>query len=282
MLSKPKCIPCALRQALSTASQVTDDPQLQKEILDASMRALLEMPVFELSPAELSTRVIKIACEMLEDPDPYYAAKKKYNAIALKMEPKLAKLLEEQPDRLFASILLSVAGNIIDLGILEDVNIDQAIRKVFDHGLAVNDYPVLKRMLQQAKKVLIIGDNAGEIVFDKFLLRELAAFDLCYVVRGGPIINDACLEDAQEVGIDQLAKVITTGSDRLGVTADCSEEFWQHFDAADVIIAKGQANFETMDPHPRLFNLLTAKCDAVAAELGVNLNESVLCFRGPR
>jgi uncharacterized protein with ATP-grasp and redox domains len=259
---------------------VTDDIHVQKDILDEAMAALLKMPVFELSPAELSTRAIKIACEMLDDPDPYYQAKKKYNAIALEMEPHLGQILEEQEHPLFAALLLSVAGNIIDLGILEHIDIDQAILRVLENGLAVNDYPTLLRLLDDAEQVLIIGDNAGEIVFDKLLLKQLTSYEVFYAVRGGPIINDACLEDALEVGIDQLAKVITTGSDRLGITADCSPEFWLCFEEADVIIAKGQANFETLQPHPRLFNLLTCKCDLVASELGVCLNDSVLYFQG--
>jgi len=181
------------------------------------------------------------------------------------------------------------------------VDIEGAIAKVFAEGLAINDLPALRAALQRARRVLYLGDNAGEIVFDKVLVEEMAASgaEMVFAVKGRPILNDVTVEDARAVGMGEVARVISTGSGEIGVPlAACSEAFRGEFAAADLIISKGQGNLESLDDVPcgillsqgsqsgrgliphgvpaPIFFILKAKCEVTAAALGVTMGEMVL------
>ena len=176
---------------------------------------------------------------------------------------------------------MAVTGNIIDLGILESFDIEQALEQVMDEGFAVDHYEEFMGELGKADNVLYLLDNAGEIVFDTLLMRQLGDKKLTAVVNGGPIINDAMTEDAEAVGIDKLAKVISSGTDTIGkIPEEGSEEYRSAFEEADLVIAKGHGNYETLDEKDKnIFFMLKAKCGVVAESLGVKLGQVVLKWR---
>jgi uncharacterized protein with ATP-grasp and redox domains len=281
MKSKPECIICSLKQVLSTAKRITSDPALQKKALDSAMIYLKDQ-VLTITPAELASDLFHLTCRELKQQDPFRPDMDDYNQRVLELFPKLRRILDNSGDRIFQAILMAVAGNLIDLGIISEVNVDETIDSVLRTGLKVNDYHQLKEVLDKSKNLLYIADNAGEIVFDKLLLEEIKKsyplIKITLAVKSGPAANDALRCDAVAAGISQVATIIETGADCLGIPEGrCGVEFWNRFAAADVVIAKGHANFETIIPngHP-VFVLLRAKCEMVAAELGVGVHDSVL------
>jgi hypothetical protein len=155
-----------------------------------------------------------------------------------------------------------------------------AVKKEF----AIDDYERFKIALVEAKQILYLADNAGEVVFDKLLLDQLRlrGKEIIYAVKDKPIINDATIEDAKFAGIDQTAKVnvITVGGGTPGVVLHLSSpKFLDHYKHADMIIAKGQGNYESLSDEP-IFFLLIAKCDLIARDLGVRVGDLILKFGG--
>lgn len=283
MKAKPACFHCSLKQALSVARRVTDDQRRQLEVMRKAAEALLNKFSLEIPPAEVSTYAVWTACEALSCSDPFREEKRHYNRLALEMYPRLKGMVEEAEDRLAAAVKVAAAGNIIDLGILDSVDIEGTINEIFSRGFAVDHLDALSQRLAEAKRILYLSDNAGEIVFDKVLVEELRrrSKEVTFAVKEAPIINDVTLEDALAVGMDEVARVVSTGSGQVGTNlSDCSQEFLEEFRAADLIISKGQGNFETLsEVEGPIFFILKAKCREIAAELGVELGETVLMAR---
>lgn len=234
------------------------------------------------TPAYNSSVILKSAYEMMGVADPYKSAKRESNDAALSFYPELSELLSMSQDRLKDALKIAVAGNVIDLGIYRDFDIGSAISQVMDEGFSVDCSEQFKSELDSTDSVLIIGDNAGEIVFDRMLVEELRRLgkSVTYVVKSSPILNDATMEDAVYVGMTDLAKVIETGSRHLGVSIDdISDEFRQALENASVIISKGQANFESLEGidwiAQKTFFLLKIKCEEVALVSELKFNSMV-------
>ena len=183
-------------------------------------------------------------------------------------------------DPLLASLKLAAAGNVIDFAVHSNFDLEGSIEESLGDGGRSADYPLMKERLEQVEEVLYIGDNAGEIVFDKFVAEQLTARGkkVTYVVRGQPIINDVTLDDAAYVGMDEVAEVIPSGSDGPGTSLRwCCPEFIARFEGAGLIISKGQGNFEGLsDVKAPIFFLLKAKCPVVARELDVDIGKIIL------
>ncbi|MDH7487275.1 MAG: ARMT1-like domain-containing protein [Anaerolineae bacterium] len=281
MRSKPDCLPCSVKQALSAARAAGVDERRQLEVVRAAVEAMRHFSL-DFTPAYNSTLALWAAHQALGNDDPFAAQKRQYNDLALQMYPRLKALVASAGDRLEAAIKIAVAGNVIDLGILgslsgHDVDIESTIAEVFAQGLAINDLPAFREALRRARRVLYLGDNAGEIVFDKVLVEEIAATGaaVVFAVKERPILNDATMEDALAVGMDGVARMVSSGAGEIGLPLRaCSAALRQELAAADLIISKGQGNFESLDdvPAPVLF-MLKAKCEVVAAALGVRLGE---------
>ena len=217
--------------------------------------------------------------------DPYQEVKRRYNDLALKLYPRLKELLDGAKEPLLTAIRLAIAGNIIDFGISSEFDLEQTIQESLTKEFSIFDYDLFLEILTAAESILYIGDNTGEIVLDKLLIEELLKRekDVTYVVRGGSAINDVTLEDARYVGIDRIVEVITTGTALPGtIVKNAYPDFVARFHAADLIIAKGQGNFEGLSDEPRAITfLLKAKCTLIANELGVEPGAMVLYLRSP-
>ncbi len=273
MKATTECIPCYLKQVHSAITAIISD---EAEI-DRLMKRVLPYIIgtsLALTPAENSTIILREVNKLLNTQDPFYQQKRHCNQIALQWEEELNSCLERSSDRLRTAIKLSVVGNVIDLGIKEKVDIGATFKSIFEEGFVLDDSDRLIEVVKSGKKkLLFIGDNAGEIAFDKVLVKELLRNQnqVVYVVKGGAILNDALMEDAQEVGMTRLCRVIDTGSDWVGVVEKhTSQEFMRAYHEADVIISKGQGNYETLTEMERgVFHILKAKCDVIARDLGV-------------
>lgn len=273
------CIPCFFRQALEAARISTRDEKLQKEVLD---RVSLKVPEFPLTatPVEMGEIIHKIIKEVTGNHDPYKELKKLYNEKALKYYPKLKKLVKNSSDPILMSIKIAIAGNIIDFGPTSNFDLDKSIEEAVKGDFAISDYDTFKDLLNQVDEILYIGDNAGEICFDKILVEELIAFGkkVTFVVREEPIINDATMEDAIFCGMDKIARVISSGSKAPGtIVSHCNKEFQKIFFNSRFIISKGQGNFETLsDFELPIFFLLKVKCPVIGRELGAKTGDIIL------
>jgi uncharacterized protein with ATP-grasp and redox domains len=215
--------------------------------------------------------------EELGDSDPYHLFKQRATGEALALLPRLRELMWEARDPLDTGVRLSIAGNIIDAGIDGGYELWPTVERVLSHPFAVEDLDALRESLARARSVLYLADNAGETVFDRVLIESLE-LPVVYAAKGGPVINDATIEDARMAGLDKVAKLFSTGSNAPGTILDlCSESFQQLFERAQLVIAKGQANYETLSEQgSKVFFLLQAKCPVIARDLEVPAGSIVL------
>ncbi|MEA3297392.1 MAG: ARMT1-like domain-containing protein [candidate division Zixibacteria bacterium] len=276
MRSYLECIPCFFDQALRAGKIATGDEKLLKRILD-ELGAMLSQVSLESTPPETGRLVYRIVREITGNADPYRKLKIESTQHALALYPSLKRTIEKSNDSLLTAIRIAIAGNVIDFGASDSFDIDAAIKETLDKDFAVCDYSAFKRYLTTAKRILYIGDNAGETVFDRLLIEQLKK-PVVYVVRETPVINDATTEDAVLAGIDRVARIVSSGTDAPGtILSICSPEFIQLLDGYEFVIAKGQGNYEGLSNDNRqLFFLLKTKCQIIADDIGVIKGDIVL------
>ena len=281
--AKPGCLPCIMRQVLHTARRVSDDEWFHTKVLKQTMQILPQVDL-DRSPAEVSFDVLQRITKTLGNADPFEAEKRNANACVLDLLPGLRKMLGRGKKRLINAVKLAVAGNVMDPGLLKAPDVNAEIERVMSTDLAIDDSADLEAALKSAKTVMYILDNAGEVVFDMLFIQEIAAdCEVTAVVRSAPILSDVTRKDADEVGLGEFAEVIDPGGAMLGIVLSrASEAFVKAFEAADIVISKGQANFETLADNEReIYHILKVKCDCLAEFLGVDEGESILYRREP-
>jgi len=272
-----------LRQALNTARRVNDDPWYHRKVVMAVMEYMQTLN-FDRSPAEVSFDCLRFANKFIGVADPFAEDKKGQTERMLAIEGQMREHILESDDPLLTAIRYALAGNIIDLGIVTPEQAEAALEEdAREMALAIDDTPALREALASARTVLYLLDNAGEVVCDKLVIEQLEAPEVTCVVRAAPIINDVTREDIKGLDLGRFAKIIDIGVPALGAPLSlCSAEFREVFAKSDVVIAKGQANFETLDETDReVFHVLRAKCDHLAAHFGVP-RYSALVVRTPR
>ncbi len=276
--SELDCLVCILRQALNTARLATDDEEKQRKIINLVARQI-EKVNLNFPPSHISKIVYQIVTEITGVEDPFKSIKEKSNIEALSMLPELKMTVLSSSDPLYSALRVAVAGNIIDLGIGHSYNLSEDVKKILNSKFEIDDYLLFRNDIKKGKKLLYLGDNAGEIVFDRILVEELVNFglEIKFCVKSKPIINDATMEDAVIAGISEIVPVIETGNNSIGVDLENgSEDFKREFFEADIIIAKGHGNFETCAGLPsNIYFLLKAKCDVVSRALGVKTGDIV-------
>ncbi|MBS3742140.1 MAG: DUF89 family protein [Candidatus Cloacimonetes bacterium] len=273
------CIPCFLDQALRAGRIYTDDKKLLKQILDEVATILPDVPL-DHKPPETGDLIYKKIKKITKTQDPLKSVKRKSTEEALELFPlyeKKLKAIESQEKKLLFAIKLAIAGNIIDFAVEDEFDIKKDVDEVLNKELAINHIEKFKKELEKAETILYIADNAGETVFDRFLISELD-HKVLYVVRDEPVINDATREDAKAAGIDELATIIESGSSSPGLLIkNTTSEFKKLFQKADMVISKGQGNFEGLSEEDRpIFFLLKAKCEVIANNMGVSKDDIVL------
>ena len=276
------CIPCIIRQALEAARLVSTDAADHEKTLRAVLRWTGEMDL-NLSPPFIAQRIHRFLRDLTNIQDPYRVAKDAQNRMALALFPDLKIQVANAADPLIMALRLALAGNNIDMGVFRDVNesmVQASIHQALTEPFA-GDAEAFRSAVAQAGYILYLADNAGEIVFDRLLIEQLAPARVTVAVRGAPVINDATISDARTIGLCDVVEVIGNGSDAPGTLLDsCSPEFQRCFAQADLVIAKGQGNFETLSDFPgNIIFLFKAKCPVIANYAQVPLGAGVL--RGP-
>lgn len=278
-----ECIPCFIKQSLEAARMATDDEEIHEKVLKEVMKHL-ENISFSNSPPELSRDVHKIIKTITKSKDPYKKVKDQSNQKAKNLYPHLKKLVNEADDPLLMSVKLAIVGNVIDFGTTNRFNLEDMIDIAVKKKFVDEAYPRFKKTLEQTKTILYLADNSGEIFFDKLLIEKLTkrGKDITYVVKANPIINDVLVEDAKFAGIDKLATIMEgdAGQKRSTpgmVLSYASKEFLEKLRTADMVISKGQGNYEALSDIDReVFFLLMVKCPLVAEDIGTEMAQLVL------
>lgn len=275
-----ECVPCFVRQALSASRMVTDDPAVHERVLRETLRLVMEMP-FDRSPPWMGQQIHRLLREATRNPDPYREVKEHSNALALSLYPVLKERIRKSTDPFVTAVGLAIAGNVIDFGVKSDLDDDEvhdAIEEALGSSLDGVAVAALRRAVEQADNILYLADNAGEIVFDRLLIEEMPTDRTTLVVRGSPVINDATRADAETAGLTSVVTVMDNGSDVPGtILESCSPSFRARFERCDLVIAKGQGNYETLgDQDHNIFFLLKAKCPVIARDIGREVGQMVV------
>jgi len=278
-----ECAPCFLRQAKEALDLATEDENLKIEVMEELIGIIYKGFNPQAVSNELGTKIHRTIKERTGNDDPYLLKKRMGNEIALKFLPEIKAIINDK-NELETYIKAAIVGNIIDFGAL-GVNFDteKGIMENMKKDIALNHIPQLENELKTAKNVLYLADNNGEIVFDKLLIEKIKEYgvEVTVALKEKPILNDACIDDALEIGLDKVATLVSTGTDSIGILyADISEEFKVIFKNSDMVISKGLGNYEGLTAmelgEKPVFCLLNVKCNPIAKDIGVNVGDNVV------
>jgi len=274
------CIPCLVRQTLDSVRFVTDDEQIHEKVVRKVLQQASYMDMSQSVPA-IAQGIHRFVRNLVGQDDPYRAVKKWSNDFALELYPDLRRTVETAQNPLETAVRLAVAGNIIDFGAsmsLNESDVQNAIDDCLTSDLDKTQFAYFQDAVAEAKDILFLADNAGEIVFDRLLIEQLGPKRVTLVVKARPVLNDATVKDAVAAGLTDLVEVIDTGDDAPGTVFKTSSILFQcYFMAADLVVAKGQGNYETLsDDDKNMFFILKAKCPLIAEHLGCDVGQMVL------
>ena len=273
------CIPCFLRQTLDAVRALGLDLPLQEGVLRKVLAACSALDLGQ-SPPVMGQRIHRVIREAAGSADPYAEMKERFNHLALGLYAECRGLVERADDPLEMALRLAIAGNVIDAAPKSGLN-EEDVRRSMLQALTDpldGDVKEFSRAVAGSRDLLYLADNAGEIVFDRLLIERIGADKVTVAVKGSPVINDALLADAAVAGLTSIVEVIDNGSDAPGtILEDCCEPFRKRFARADLVLAKGQANYETLSETDRdVFFLLKAKCPLIARDVGCSLGSMVV------
>lgn len=284
------CIPCFVRQALDAARHCTENENVHEQVVRGVLSLSKDLDMRQ-SPPATGQQIHKLIRELVKVDDPYHGVKQRFNDAALKLYPKMRQLIIESKDPLKTAVCLAIAGNIIDFGVksqLRESELEETIEQCLSEEFSSPQLENFRKAIEQAEDILYLADNAGEIVFDRLLIEQLSVEKVTVAVKGYPVINDATMEDAVIAGLPEIVDVIDNGSDAPGtILPSCSQSFRDYFDKADLIIAKGQGNYETLsDINKNIFFILKAKCPVISRNIGCEVGEMILqqtkAFKGDK
>lgn len=272
------CAPCFMRQALEAARMATDDEAVHEEVVRRTAMKIGSLDM-GLTPPYMAQRIHRLVRELTGNSDPYREVKERTNRLALDLLPSARQRVEEAESPLEMAVRMAIAGNIIDFGLAHCFR-EQAIDEVLQRAAVAPLHGKVENFIDdaaQASSILYLADNAGEIVFDRLLIEILGPHRVTLVVRGKPILNDVLREDVVAAGLEGV-EVVDNGSDAPGtILEDCSVDLRERFAAAEMVIAKGQGNYETLSGSGRpVWFVLMAKCAVIARHIGCDTGSFVL------
>lgn len=278
-----KCLPCVVNQVIKVANITGVD---NKEVLLREVFTYLSKMDFEVTTPEIIGEIFEMIKNYTNNQDPYKETRNYYNTLFLKYIPEFENKIEQAENSFQLAMKYAILGNIIDFNPIHNTLIDDifdCFKKMEEFELAIDDSKTLVEDILNAKTLLYLGDNCGEICMDKIFLKkikELNPIKIFFGVRGKSVVNDSIAEDAFAVGIDEYAEVIDNGDGSLGTVLNrTSPEFIEVYSKADVVIAKGQANYECLsEENKNIYFLLITKCDVIASDIGVKENK-MICMK---
>ena len=278
-----ECGPCFLRQAKEAMDLSTDDENLKMELMEDIFNFLSDNFKLDTNSNSTGSAMHNMIKEKTGCRDPYHKEKIEGNEIALKYLPDVKKIIE-QDDSLENYVKIAIIGNILDFGAFTlDDDIESVIKDALQKDLAVKDIEEFENSLKKHDRVLYLVDNTGEIVFDKLLLAKIREYDLdiTIAVKSEPILNDACMPEALDAGLDEFGEIVEIGCGTVGyVDSEISDEFREIFDSHEFIISKGMGNYEGLTEidlsTKDIYFLLCAKCNTISRHIGANLHDMML------
>lgn len=278
-----ECGPCFLRQAKEALDLSTDDELLKMEIMSDIFKYLSDNFTENTNSNGTGSRMHKMIIERTGCRDPYYNEKIEGNEIALKYIPEVKRILEED-DSLENYVKIAIIGNILDFGAFTlDDDIEAVIKDSLKKDLTIKDIEEFENSLETNDRVLYLVDNTGEIVFDKLLLEKIRQYDvdITIAVKSQPILNDACMKEALDAGLDEYGEIVEIGCGTVGyVDSEISDDFREIFNAHNFIISKGMGNYEGLSEidlsDKEVYFLLCSKCNTISRHIGVNLHDMLL------
>jgi len=275
------CIECIINQSIRVADAIHASATLSNE-LTSTVKEMSKSFSPDETPPEVASEVYEKMAQIAHKADLYDEVKELSTKKALSFVPFLKEKLQNSKDKFLVAAKMAVAGNVIDLAAAVRFDLEEELDKIFDTHFADNDIDLLQEKLQNAKKVLIVGDNVGEHIFDYLFIETLKelypGIKYFYMVRGNPIINDVTLKEAKEAGFDKICEVVDSGVNTPGFAYNRANIYSQElFDNADLVISKGMGNYECMSPSHRrdICFLLKVKCEVVAASLQKEVGDIV-------
>ncbi len=279
MRTSSDCFACFMEQAARGARLVAPYDVALREKLVRQMAELLAGADLDRPPPDLAAEYYPKLTEAFGGKDLFARHKDAANARVLELLPSLEAVVRESDDPLRAALGLSLVGNYIDVGVGTEYDWEHALEAEKHAEWGEEAYPVFRERIRPGAHVLIMGDNAGEIGLDTLLVKALSELgaEVTYAVRERPVLNDATMADAKLVGMTRLCRVVSSGSDAPGaVLGRLNAETRRLMDRADVLLSKGQGNFESLEGRvDNVFFALKAKCRVVAAALNVEQGASV-------
>lgn len=285
MKIQEKCLPCTVNQALKVADMVgmTDKEELLRKVFSYLSQVDYKMT----TTPELIGEIFAIIKEVTKNEDPYRETRDKYNTLFLDRLREFEREIDRSEVPFLAAVTYAIIGNIIDFNPIHEFllsDVDSFFLKFKTQPLAINDSEKLRQELRKAQNVLYLGDNCGEICLDKILLKKMKeinpACGFYFATRGKAAVNDSIEADAYFVGMDEYATIISNGDGSLGtVLHRTNAEFRSVYDKADLIIAKGQANYESLSEEKKnIYFLLMTKCGVIASDIGVE-EMKMICMK---
>jgi uncharacterized protein with ATP-grasp and redox domains len=283
-----ECAACFLRQTREALNLASDDDELKMDVTEKVVKIISENFHRGGVSNVIGTNIHRTIKDETGNNDPYIMEREISNDLAMQYLPNVEKILEK--DRNLKNYLkVAIAGNVLDFGALGlDTDMESLIVKTMRKEPAIDNSKELEEELIKSETVLFLADNIGEIVFDKILIEKINNYqvDVTVALKEKPILNDACIEDALKIGLDEVSKLTSTGTDSIGIIEeDVSEEFLELFNKSDMVIAKGLGNYEGLGEmelgEKPVFCLLNAKCKPVARDIGVNLGDNIVLRLNP-
>jgi uncharacterized protein with ATP-grasp and redox domains len=257
---------------------VTDRVDEQEQVIKRVLSVLQGMSFGE-TPPRMATEIHRIIREELGVADPYLEVKEQSTRLANRIVAGLENRVADAEDPFEMALKLAIAGNVIDFSVGVDFeSVEADVMGALEWSLPPREVVALRHAIDRAETILYLGDNAGEVAFDRLLLQQMPTEKVTFVVRGGPVINDATREDAEAVGLHNLVDIVDNGSVAPGTVLElCSQSFRERFRSADLIIAKGQGNYESLSSAAApIFFLLKVKCPVLAEHLGCHEGDLVV------
>jgi hypothetical protein len=281
MNTYPDCYPCLLRHSVEATQLAGYQAEQQSRLIKRILQVMADGPL-NVTPVRLTAVIHRLIQSESGIEDLYRNLKEKSNRQAMNLLPELYHVLENAEDGLLTAAKFAIAGNIIDYGgtgIIFDL--EKTLAECQTLAFGVDDFERFRADLAVAKRVVYVGDNAGEIVFDRLFVEEIKKFsgpEIAYIVRGKPILNDVTLEDARTVGMPDVVRVVSSGGDGPGCELDqATPEVMGLFETADLIISKGQGNYEALNDMPfYIYFFLKIKCGVIAEDIGACIGDSIV------
>ncbi len=292
MKVEEECIPCILKMSLNGLRSLNLEPYKLREIYHEFVKSIMtQNDIWDITSAELVEKILIKLIDKTDVADPFITIKEKANSQLLSIYDQLKYHVLDCDDAVLEAVKLSIFGNTIDVMLSSDP--ERNLKKVLtaftkDLPLNIANYKKLVSQFKISKSLLVIADNAGEAVMDKLfieILKEKYNMEIYYAVRHNPALNDMTYDEAVNIGLLEIAQVITNGIDGPlpgTVLSRCSQEFLQILNCVDMVIVKGGGNFESLIGEPKLplntFFLLMCKCEVHSRFFNNPVGQAILWY----